>query len=417
MPTERRRLGRASTPWGAVGLVAAALASMFAPTRSAHAEATELSEAERKAAARSLFQEGVKAQDAGRHAEALVLFSKAQKLYDAPTHLLHIAECQALTGKLVEAAETYETLKRVPLAPGAPDVFVEAKRRAEQDLPALRARIPSLRIDVSPRPEGFSRFSSSSTECASRSSSSGWPAPSIRARPSSRPRPTGSSPRALRSWSRRKRRAPWGSRSSPTLARPSARRSLRAPAATVRPVSGTCALRTALPPGAAFASAFPSAGATDVEHGLRLGGTRRLPRAALVVPRRHLGERVHARRGRPRALREGHRGRGHLRRRKYRRGGDRAGSRAHRVLHSPEKTAFTLSALAGGRSVGRGVGGGGAFGGSIGFTIPIAGRFRLDPRLDLTATSVGDTLLPILFLGLGFAYDKSFPPALEAPQR
>ena len=53
----------------------------------------------------------------------------------------------------------------------------------------------------------------------------------------------------------------------------------------------------------------------------------------------------------------------------------------------------------------------------MGFTIPIAGRFRLDPRLDLTATSVGDTLLPILFVGLGFAYDKSFPPAIEAPQR
>ena len=37
--------------------------------------------------------------------EALRRFEAAQSLFDAPTHLLHIAECQALTGKLVEAQE------------------------------------------------------------------------------------------------------------------------------------------------------------------------------------------------------------------------------------------------------------------------------------------------------------------------
>jgi hypothetical protein len=81
----------------------------------------------------------------------------------------------------------------------------------------------------------------------------------------------------------------------------------------------------------------------------------------------------------------------------------------------PEKLAFTMSALAGGRSIGRGVGGGGTFGGSIGFTIPLGGRFRLDPRLDFTGTSVADTLLPFLFLGVGLAYDKSLPPKIDAP--
>lgn len=135
----------------ALALLTAAIS--LAPRR-AEAQA-QLSEAEKKAAARALFTDGVKAQDAGHPADALVLFQKAQNLYDAPTHLMHIAQCQVLTGKLVEAAETYETLKRVQLAPSAPDVFVQAKTQAAAELPGVRARIPSLKIELSPKPEGL----------------------------------------------------------------------------------------------------------------------------------------------------------------------------------------------------------------------------------------------------------------------
>lgn len=132
-------------------LLATVTSSTVVP-KAAFAQA-QLSEAERKATARSLFSQGVKEQEAGRHAEALALFEKAQKLYDAPTHLLHIAQCQVALGKFVEAAETYETLKRVQLAPNSPDVFVQAKAQAETDLPAVRARIANLRIDLTPKPE------------------------------------------------------------------------------------------------------------------------------------------------------------------------------------------------------------------------------------------------------------------------
>ncbi|HRG97238.1 MAG TPA: hypothetical protein PLR99_13385 [Polyangiaceae bacterium] len=126
------------------------LAASVTP-RPAAAQA-QLSEAERKATARTLFAQGVKEQDNGQHAAALSLFQKAQNLFDAPTHLLHIAQCQIVLGKLVEAAETYETLKRVQLAPGAPEVFEAAKAKAEAELPALRARIPTLRVDLTPKP-------------------------------------------------------------------------------------------------------------------------------------------------------------------------------------------------------------------------------------------------------------------------
>lgn len=116
----------------------------------AHAQ---MSETEKKAAARAAYQEGVKLQDDGKYAEALARFESAEKLFDAPTHLLHIAECQALTGRLVEASETYETLIHKALPPGSPDAFTQAQQQGQAELPPLHARIPSLRVTVKPGPQ------------------------------------------------------------------------------------------------------------------------------------------------------------------------------------------------------------------------------------------------------------------------
>jgi hypothetical protein len=113
----------------------------------------QMSDTEKKAAARAAYQEGVKLQDDGKFADALARFESAQKLFDAPTHLLHIAECQALTGRLVEASETYETLTHKTLPPGSPDAFTQAQQQGQAELPALRARIPSLRVTVKPGPQ------------------------------------------------------------------------------------------------------------------------------------------------------------------------------------------------------------------------------------------------------------------------
>jgi hypothetical protein len=129
----------------------ATLAVLFVLLASARASA-QLSETDRKAAARAAYAEGVTLRDEKRFAEALVKFDAAQKLFDAPTHLLNIAQCQAQTGKLVEAQETYEVLIRRQLGANPPEAFVTAQKTAEQELPALRARIPTLRVAVKPNP-------------------------------------------------------------------------------------------------------------------------------------------------------------------------------------------------------------------------------------------------------------------------
>lgn len=118
---------------------------------SLHANA-QTSDNEKKGAARAAYLEGVDFQEHGKIPEALADFEKAQKLFDAPTHLLHIAQCQAQLGKLVEASETYETLSHKTLEKGAPDAFKTAQDQGNKDLEALKPRIPTLRVSVKPEP-------------------------------------------------------------------------------------------------------------------------------------------------------------------------------------------------------------------------------------------------------------------------
>ena len=113
----------------------------------------QMSEGEKKASARAAYAEGVELQDKGKPADALRRFETAESLFDAPTHLLHIAECQALTGKLVEAQETYATLDKSTLPAGSPDVFKQAQTQGRAELQVLKPRIPSLRVVIKPDPQ------------------------------------------------------------------------------------------------------------------------------------------------------------------------------------------------------------------------------------------------------------------------
>lgn len=116
----------------------------------------DMSESERKATARAAYLEGVKLQEGGNCAEALPRFEAAQKFYSAPTHLLHIGQCQAATGKLVEASETYETLVRMPLGKDSPDVFRQAEDEGKKELLQIKPRIPTLRVQITPAPSSLS---------------------------------------------------------------------------------------------------------------------------------------------------------------------------------------------------------------------------------------------------------------------
>jgi hypothetical protein len=102
--------------------------------------------------ARALAEHGDELFEIGRCDLAIDTWRKAYAKFHAPTILLRVARCQALVGKVVDAARTLETITREPLDPRAPAPFIDAKRAAEHDLEGVRARIASLKITLESRP-------------------------------------------------------------------------------------------------------------------------------------------------------------------------------------------------------------------------------------------------------------------------
>lgn len=109
---------------------------------------SEVSDADRHAA-RDLYREGFSLQQAGKHAEALEKFTRSFRVYGAPTTGLRIAECQAMLGKLVEAAEIFRAVQAIAVPPGNA-AFDQAKQQAAAELQQVEARMPRLTIEVTP---------------------------------------------------------------------------------------------------------------------------------------------------------------------------------------------------------------------------------------------------------------------------
>jgi hypothetical protein len=124
--------------------------AVLLPVFSARAD---LSEGEKKNLARTLFNEGVKLQESGKPADvpaALAKFEAAQKYYAAPTIMLHLAECQALTGRLIDASESYNTLAKWKIDDKDPPLFLQAQQQGAGEAAGVKARIPTVTVTVNP---------------------------------------------------------------------------------------------------------------------------------------------------------------------------------------------------------------------------------------------------------------------------
>lgn len=134
-------------------LIASLAVGSYAP-RAAFAQGS-VSASDRQLA-RTLYTKGYEAQQAGRFAEAADSFQRSFDLFNAPTTALHVAECQAALGRLVEASETYRGVSRLQLDPTAPAEFQRAKEQAAAELAQIEPRIPKLTIRVAPAPPNLS---------------------------------------------------------------------------------------------------------------------------------------------------------------------------------------------------------------------------------------------------------------------
>jgi hypothetical protein len=125
-------------------------APLFVLAALTHATPAHAVTDEDRAAARELAMQGLQLQAAANYTEALDRFDRAQAVFPAPTHLIHIAQCLAALGKLVEASEQYRLLVRTELPANAPNAFVQAQKQGEGELAQLEPRIPAIRVIVRP---------------------------------------------------------------------------------------------------------------------------------------------------------------------------------------------------------------------------------------------------------------------------
>lgn len=98
--------------------------------------------------ARSVAVTGREAFNAGDYETALALFRRAYALFPAPTVVLYEARSLEKMGRLIEAVEAYERTTQIPVDSAAPARFAEAVAAARQEGRELRARVPTLTLQV-----------------------------------------------------------------------------------------------------------------------------------------------------------------------------------------------------------------------------------------------------------------------------
>jgi len=129
---------------------ALALACSIVPGR-AHAQGPSNSAAVDAAnldLARSVAVTGREAFNSGDYETALALFRRAYALYPAPTVVLYEARTLEKMGLLIEAVDAYARTVTIPVNAAAPAQFAEATAQAREEGDALRARIPTLVLEL-----------------------------------------------------------------------------------------------------------------------------------------------------------------------------------------------------------------------------------------------------------------------------
>jgi hypothetical protein len=106
------------------------------------------SEGERSRA-RKLAYEGQEALESKDFATAAARFEQADGIIHAPTLLLGLARAQVGLGKLVAGSATYRRILNEGVPPRSPQPWFKAVDEAKSELGLLKARIPSLLIQVS----------------------------------------------------------------------------------------------------------------------------------------------------------------------------------------------------------------------------------------------------------------------------
>jgi hypothetical protein len=97
-------------------------------------------------AARQLAQEGLELLQAEKYAEAQDRLQRAYEIVPAPTVALLEGRALEGMGKLIEAAERFERVRRTELEADSPEAFERASKEADADLKRIRPLIPQITL-------------------------------------------------------------------------------------------------------------------------------------------------------------------------------------------------------------------------------------------------------------------------------
>ena len=106
------------------------------------------------ATARDLFKEGLDLREKGKLTDALAKLRAAHDLYETPPSTLELGRTQMLLGQLVEAYETLLAVEKIATVAKESDRSKDARVEARKLAGDVRARIPTLQVNVDGAKEG-----------------------------------------------------------------------------------------------------------------------------------------------------------------------------------------------------------------------------------------------------------------------
>jgi len=124
-------------------VVLTAFTLVFAVTTEARAQG-----AVEKAQARALMDQGDAKREAKDYEAALKAYTDADNIMHVPSTAIEVARMQVQVGKLLEARDTLERLKNLPVRPNEPPAFGKARKDGAQLADELNQRIPAIQVVV-----------------------------------------------------------------------------------------------------------------------------------------------------------------------------------------------------------------------------------------------------------------------------
>jgi len=142
----RRARGVARRVEGVGVLAALVMAGALALSPEVGAQAQAPRDEATRLAARQLAQEGLELLQEERYAEAQDKLQRAYEIVPAPTVALLEGRALEGMGKLIEAAERFERVRRTELEADSPEAFERASKEADADLKRIRPLIPQITL-------------------------------------------------------------------------------------------------------------------------------------------------------------------------------------------------------------------------------------------------------------------------------